>query len=230
MKVAKLWLFSIEDILLLQVEMLKTGGGDNRKHNIFSSQDEKILGLLQEKYFCVDNVLDSNFSMENNSETELFTTPSTSRNFQSCDESLSRPLKTNIGQLNDNDVNDGFTFTYNDNSDETIEIVLEEEPREEQSHVETNVKKKIRNKKSTNEKLNCYGETIFKRSSLSAKKFEVYENKIKVLQLVQKNEEETLKGVKIDNEVKQIIKKKELLNLEIIKIQHERLLENKDLN
>lgn len=69
-----------------------------------------------------------------------------------------------------------------------------------------------------------------KPSSLSAKKFEVYENKIKVLQLVQKNEEETLKGVKIDNEVKQIIKKKELLNLEIIKIQHERLLENKDLN
>lgn len=51
-----------------------------------------------------------------------------------------------------------------------------------------------------------------KPSGLSAKKFEVYENKIQVLHLVQKNEEETLKGIKMDNEIKQIIKEKEVLD------------------
>ncbi|CAG9766004.1 unnamed protein product [Ceutorhynchus assimilis] len=111
------------------VEILKTRGGDNTKYNMLSPQDVKILSLLQEKYFCVDNVLDSNVVMENNSETEntFFATPSTSRNFQSCDESLKRPLslKVNIGQLTDNDGDD--RFTCDETSDETIEIVFEEE-------------------------------------------------------------------------------------------------------
>ncbi|CAG9773211.1 unnamed protein product [Ceutorhynchus assimilis] len=108
-----------------EVEILKTGGGDNTKYNMLSPQDVKILSLLQEKYFCVD----SNVVMENNLETEntFFTTPSTSRNFQSCDESLKRPLslKVNVGQLTDNDGDD--RFTCDETSDETIEIVFEEE-------------------------------------------------------------------------------------------------------
>lgn len=238
---------------MLQVEILKTGGGYNTKQITLSSQDQKILSLLEEKYFCVDNVLDSNSTMENNSETEniSFATPLTSRNFQSCDESLKRPLslKRNIGQLTDNDVDDGFI--YNESQDETIEIVFEEEPRKKQSQSlpQFQLRKKFKgnqeqenvaannvnktkniNEKSTNKKLKSYGETILKPSGLSAKKFEVYENKIQVLHLVQKNEEETLKGIKMDNEIKEIIKEKELLALKITKIQYQRLLENNDLN
>lgn len=58
-------------------------------------------------------------------------------------------LKTNIGQLTNID-ND---FTFNETSDETIEILLEEEPMEEQSQSllqfqpEKKFKKKNKNKK-----------------------------------------------------------------------------------
>ncbi|CAG9769711.1 unnamed protein product [Ceutorhynchus assimilis] len=225
------------------VEILKTGGGDNTKYNMLSPQDVKILSLLQEKYFCVDNVLDSNVAMENNSETEntFFAIPSTSRNFQSCDESLKRPLSLKeeqsqsllqfqpVKKFKENQKPENVKTVFEEEQSQSLlqfQPVKKFKENQEPENVKTdNVNKKNnKNVKSTNKKPNCYGETISKPSGVSAKKFEVYKNKIKVLHLVQKNEEETFKGIKMDNEIKQIIKEKELLDLEIKKIQYDRLL------
>ncbi|VEN41971.1 unnamed protein product [Callosobruchus maculatus] len=175
-----------------KVEVVKTGGGVFAPK--ITPQDEKILAIIKENYFTINNPFDSNSVVSD-----------------AKDENFPETITISVDQPEEQIIHEGSMeeniFVYYDNeasSSKTNSIP--------QSTI--NIPEKIPET------------TVGKRKRKASKnvdtdyKLQLYKQKLRVLNIVEEAEKENLKGKKLDNEIKLIIKQQECLKLEILKQQN----------
>jgi hypothetical protein len=168
--------------------------------------DEKVLNILSNNYFSIENEFDSNASELQDPKLG----PSHSLPTLSCysNETFLADISANIEV--DSMIHMPVTNENNKNPDYSEEVIGKTSSA---SMVNDNTKKKFSDRKNkTNDKIKGGS-----RSNLSTfpQKNKVVEKKIEILNIMMKVEEENLKGRQIDNEIKNIIKERELIELKI---------------
>lgn len=183
-------------MILFQVEILKTGGGVyNRK---LTTLDDKILCLLKDNFFSIENDFDSN----NESEHSNIRDCNIQNEYVCYDENTPGPSHSD---------HEYYEFIGEDN----FEIENEENIDKIGKLYEPPQKKKQETKQKN-----------IKERDITTKKRELLDIKMKVINTMHENEIENLKGKKIDNEIKEIIKEKEMVELQIKKLEYKRLSSN----
>jgi hypothetical protein len=176
------------------METLQTGGG------IFvpktTSTDEKILELIKDKYFCIENKFDCNENITTENFDKMNEENHINMIYSDCDKSIEQ----------------SSSETYDMNN---VNINIDD------INVNGNIPNNINNegqKRGQKRKQKCLKpkENVF--NLMNNKKIELINKKICVLDIIKKAEEENLKGKILDNEIKEIIKEKELLELK--QLQH----------
>lgn len=179
--------------------MFKTGGGIFiPKLTVF---DEKVLSLLKDNYFSIENKFDSNVTSESFVSTSPL--PMTS----------SETENIFIMYENDNNLEDEaqeIVTTVEDNSNNQV-IDIDEPIRNVPNRKRVKLSKNVRSKpKDFN-------------SDIKGKKIEILDKKMSILNKIEENEMENVKGKKLDNEIKEIVKQREMLQLEIQRKELEKL-------
>lgn len=178
------------------MEMLKTGGGVYTPK--LTTLDEKILCLLKDNYFSIENEFDSN--------NENTTVDMTVSNVQTDCLYQDENIPSTSYSIDEHDY---FELAQPD----TVNIVNEENKLDESC--EPPGKKSKQESKGNKEK--CV------TTNIMTKKRTVLDLKMNVLKTMHENEIENLKGRKLENEIKGIIKEKEILDLKIKQLEYSRL-------
>ncbi|CAG9769028.1 unnamed protein product [Ceutorhynchus assimilis] len=224
-----------------KVDLLKTGGGTFIPKTTIL--DEKILMLLKDNYFTIANEYDSNKSATSKEpekkklmKLDFITSPSTSADINKeniyivYQDEQSEEMDKHLTQIEDDEALNSSVAWNNRNSSNIIEGELGEiaiEHQQKYSEPEPSIsllagpkKRKIDSRTQDS----CKKENIQNKQNkeskiieLNKKKIEVYNLKLNVLKTMAETELEHLKGAKLDNEIKELIKEKEKINLELKK-------------
>lgn len=177
--------------------MFKTGGGIFiPKLTVF---DGKVLSLLKDNYFSIENKFDSNVTSESFVSTSPL--PMTS----------SETENIFIMYENDNNLEDEaqeIVTTVEDNSNNQV-IDIYEPIRNVPNRKKVKLTKSIISKDFN--------------SDIKGKKIEILDKKMSILNKIEESEMENVKGKKLDNEIKEIVKQREMLQLEIQRKELEKL-------
>lgn len=165
--------------------MLKTGGG------IFipklTSIDQKILSLLKDNYFSINNNFDSN--------VEISATATSS---------ITEPLPRNEDILIIYE-EDEMNQTTAEGNEQDMQEVSKEPIKDEQPKKRIKLHSSVRKSQP-------------KDNEETKKNMEIFDKKLDILNLMRECEEENLKGKRLDNEIKLIVKQREMIELEIKKV------------
>lgn len=214
-----------------KVELHKTGGGKFTENTTYL--DSKILGLLEENYFSIENRFDSNSTViepgpsnYNKEEENIIFIVDEGTGEDSCSIDtfpVSIRADSPLQNVDENNMN-----SINNDAHETVEP-----PKKKQKLVSNIIKapgiNQIRRSPATNQTLRSPATNQTRRSHASVllnKKCEVLKKKMDILNLVKESEIETMKGKKLDNEIKEIVKERNIIELKIKQAEYEKLLLN----
>jgi len=197
------------------METLKTGGG------IFVPKitpiDEKILELIKGKYFFIENKIDSN---QNDTTTEITTDNYDKINNENhiilVNEDCDKSIEQSSNETNDDLLpNKNIIKKSQDHLVNNININIDDI----NGDIDDNVNNEGQ-KRGQKRKLKLLKPKENAANLMIIKKIELINKKICVLDIIKKTEEENLKGKILDNEIKKIIKEKELIEFRTKQIQH----------
>ncbi|CAH1099108.1 unnamed protein product [Psylliodes chrysocephalus] len=187
-----------------KLEVFKTGGGNYTSK--VTSQDEKVLSMLEENFFTIPNNFDSNAA-----------------------ENVAGPSRIQPMMVDIEDTNENIMVIYEEDEEEAFlenEINLKRTEHKKEikgtDQTETIEEEPVPKKQKLDD---AKTPQKYKKSmpSLIKNRLEISEKKLNILKIMEETEKENLRGKKIDNEIKEIIKERELLELKIKKIKFNEL-------